>query len=59
MRETEMMTIEYLMSWSKSELVKYARKAQKGLPQAEVFTTGTKADIAYSIHAALKNSSKR
>lgn len=45
----------YLMGLSKDQLVKYARKVQKALPGEGVIASGRKADIAFSIVAAIKN----
>lgn len=49
-----MLTIDYMMQWPKWQLVKYARKVKEGLPHEEIFTSGTKADIAYSIFGAIQ-----
>ena len=46
-------TFDRLLAMPKYELVRYARKVKQGLPHEEIFTSGTKVDIAYSIVGAL------
>ena len=49
-----MLSIDYMMQWPKWQLVSYARKVKAALPHEEVFISGTKADIAYSIYGAVQ-----
>jgi hypothetical protein len=49
------MSESYLMEWPKWQLVAYARKVAAALPHERVLTSGRKADIAFSIMAALRN----
>lgn len=48
-------SVDRLMARPKWELVAYARQVQAALPDAGVIAYGTKADIAYSIAAAIAN----
>jgi hypothetical protein len=44
-----------MMELPKYELVRYAKKVKAALPHEDVLTSGRKADIAYSIDAAIRN----
>lgn len=45
--------INLLMSRPKWDLVRYARKVQAALPHETIYTSGRKADIAWSILSAV------
>lgn len=54
-----MLSIDYMLSWPKWQLVSYARKVKAALPHEEIFTSGTKAYIAYSIFGAVQRNPQK
>ncbi len=48
------MDFNVLFTMPKWQLVRYAQKVKAALPHEEVFTSGRKADIAYSVLGAMQ-----